>query len=339
MFKMDDLRKDLVVMKCSNIIQNIFSQHEKLKQLPCVTYRVQPVTKSAGFIQLVDGETLSKVGSLKDYLLNKVTLGCRGTSVFIQSAAVASVLVYLFGIGDRHQDNLMVTSDGKFVNIDFGFLEGEDTMRCPYARIPDDVINYEDNKKVFFEWCKCVYLQLRRYAMHFHSLLMFLHTTEEDSEASLKKFEDFIQDRFCVECDEDLAIRKLEAFLEVSQNSTINTNVRDVTHKGKRVMVDAFYSLMNWWSGNSSVPEQPATPTSKNIVHEPIPSDVKSVLLRRGSKPASTTTVTANKRTLMTLDDSFSNAQQPRQQQQEDSVTKDDHDDDEDIDSSGVIIP
>ena len=246
MYKLDDLRNDLVVMKCTSIIRKLFESVKELQVLPIVTYRVLPVTKSSGFIELVSGQTVSKaseMGPLSEYLLERVNKsGGGGTTVFIQSAAVASVLCYVFGIGDRHLDNLMVTDKGELVNIDFGFLEGKDTMNCPYARIPDDVINYGNNKKIFDDWCVCVFLQLRRFAMHFHSLMMFLHTAEEDSVSNIQKFDEFIQSRFCVECDESEAVDRLKEFLRKSRESAVSNGVRDWLHTTGRGMKDSLYS-------------------------------------------------------------------------------------------------
>jgi len=255
LFKIDDIRKDVIVMKCSNIVRSILAQDELLRQLPCITYKIQPMTKCVGFMEVVEGKTLSAIPDLQSYLQGIFSSKNGDKNGFIQSAAIGSVLVYLFGVGDRHRDNLLVTTDGKLVNIDFGFLEGDDPMRCPYARIPEEIINEGDNRKLFFEWCKCIYLQLRRYAMHFHSLFMFLHTSEEHSEEVLKKFDSFIQDRFCVECDQEIALERLLFFLETSQNSTYSTTLRDWLHKTKRSLVDyynSFFASMPEDSGDLS---------------------------------------------------------------------------------------
>jgi phosphatidylinositol 3-kinase len=36
------------------------------------------------------------------------------------------LLTYLLGVGDRHNDNLMVTTEGKFFDIDFGYAFGNE---------------------------------------------------------------------------------------------------------------------------------------------------------------------------------------------------------------------
>ena len=121
--------------------------------------------------------------------------------------------MYIFGIGDRHKENILITEDGLLLDIDFGFLEGNDTIcDTAYSRIPDEIINFKERKDIFLEWCQCFYLELRRYAIHFHSLFMLLHTSNEDDDITLKTYDEFIQDRFCIN-DDELALKKLLEFL------------------------------------------------------------------------------------------------------------------------------
>ena len=128
LYKPDDIRKDLIILKCKFIIQqillNIRMRNESISLLPIICYRVQPITKSAGFIELVEGETLEKISDLKNFLLDKAEKN-KGINEFIKSVAVSTVLVYIFGIGDRHKENILITEDGLLLDIDFGFLEGK----------------------------------------------------------------------------------------------------------------------------------------------------------------------------------------------------------------------
>lgn len=255
LYKSDDIRKDLIILKCKYIIQqillNIKMRNESISLLPIICYRVQPITKSAGFIELVEGETLEKITDLKNYLLDKAEKNKSGINDFIKSVAVSTVLVYIFGIGDRHKENILITNDGLLLDIDFGFVEGCDTLcTTAYSRIPDEIMSFNDRQQIFEEWCQCFYLELRRYAIHFHSLFMLLHTSNEDDDNTLKACDAFIQDRFCVN-DDELALKKLLEFIDNSRKSSLNNYIRDLTHIQQKTFNNlwnnSYESIIKWW--------------------------------------------------------------------------------------------
>lgn len=88
----------------------------------------------------------------------------------VRSCAASSVLAYVFRIGDRHLDNLLLRSNGSFIHCDFGYIFGNDPKPFPCdLRFPKELLNGMGGiySPIFLRCVRLaeeVYLHLRQHA-------------------------------------------------------------------------------------------------------------------------------------------------------------------------------
>lgn len=177
----DDLRKDLLTLQMFHIMNNLWFTNGL--DMKIMLYNVLPTGPSAGLIQIVpNSSTLREIhvqfggvtGSFKDDSLalwlqqfnpTKATYH-KAIDNFTASAAGYCVATYILGIGDRHNDNIMITRNGHLFHIDFSKFMGDIQKfgnikrdRVPFVLTPDMayVINNgvtpSHNFQKFTEYC------------------------------------------------------------------------------------------------------------------------------------------------------------------------------------------
>ncbi|CAG5107018.1 Oidioi.mRNA.OKI2018_I69.chr1.g3105.t1.cds [Oikopleura dioica] len=122
----DDLRQDQLVTSLFHMMENFWlSQGLDLRMLG---YSVYPTAKNCGFIEIVQNSvTLRQVqvgNNQKERCLHDWLAGQRNNKFelidnFSRSCAAYSVATYILGLGDRHNDNIMITRRGHMFHIDF----------------------------------------------------------------------------------------------------------------------------------------------------------------------------------------------------------------------------
>ncbi|KAF1961720.1 phosphatidylinositol 3-kinase-like protein [Byssothecium circinans] len=137
----DDLRQDQLVIQIITLMDQLLKRENlDLKLTP---YRILATSASAGAFQFIPSMSLAAAvqkhkGSLLAYLRannpdDTAPLGVRKEAMdtFIKSCAGYCVITYLLGVGDRHLDNLLISPNGAFFHVDFGYILGRDPK--PYA--------------------------------------------------------------------------------------------------------------------------------------------------------------------------------------------------------------
>lgn len=120
-------------MQLLNEMQQIF----KIKKLPIFlkTYEILATGPRCGIIEVItDAMSLNEIHkktgeSLFEFFVKNFGKGRkksrgfkRAQKNFIQSLVGYSLACYILNIKDRHNDNIMVDSEGHIIHIDYGFM-------------------------------------------------------------------------------------------------------------------------------------------------------------------------------------------------------------------------
>ncbi|XP_029291960.1 phosphatidylinositol 4,5-bisphosphate 3-kinase catalytic subunit gamma isoform [Cottoperca gobio] len=155
----DDLRQDMLVIQTLVLMDSIWQ--EKSLDLNLVPYGCISTGHNIGMIEIVrNAATIAAVqrnhggttgafrnDALFEWLKSKCPLQeihFRTVETFVKSCAGYCVATYVLGIGDRHNDNIMITDQGNLFHIDFGHILGNrkhflgvSRERVPFVLTPD----------------------------------------------------------------------------------------------------------------------------------------------------------------------------------------------------------
>ena len=140
MYKPEDVRKDQVILRMVRLFAHYLA--EAGEQLPIQTYTATPTAVGEGLVEMVPhARTIFDIqrqngGRISRFLLSIDEPRAVVQERFAQSYAVSTVMMFLLGTGDRHMENQMITANGTFFHIDFGFILGDDPKPPLCSRVP-----------------------------------------------------------------------------------------------------------------------------------------------------------------------------------------------------------
>jgi phosphatidylinositol 3-kinase len=193
-------------------------------------YQVLPISRTFGLCEFIVGaKAISKVlaqnnNRIEDFFVAERKEECR--EVFKKSAAAYTVISYVLGVGDRHLDNLLMTANGNFFHVDFGFMFGQDPkpLPCPVRVAGEMVAAFDpegaEQRNGYFEFlwhCEVIYNAIRRRADEFCCLVALMAPAElPHLPQGLKEISRILLDRLHLELTEKGAGRLIVAEIEKS---------------------------------------------------------------------------------------------------------------------------
>ncbi|GAA6223722.1 phosphatidylinositol 4,5-bisphosphate 3-kinase catalytic subunit gamma isoform-like [Lates japonicus] len=189
----DDLRQDMLVIQTLVVMDSIWQ--EKSLDLNLVPYGCISTGHNIGMIEIVrNAATIAAVqrshrgtagafrnDALFEWLKSKCPLQeihYKTVERFVKSCAGYCVATYVLGIGDRHNDNIMITDQGNLFHIDFGHILGNrkhflgvNRERAPFVLTPDFLYvmgRVKGRNSLYFQrfrdTCTQAYLSLRSHS-------------------------------------------------------------------------------------------------------------------------------------------------------------------------------
>ena len=239
----DDLRMDMVTLQLFKAMQNLW--YENGLKVKMSLYKVLCTGNQQGMLEMVtNAETLANIhvkeGGALNQIFNKVGIkkwiekNCTIVSSqeaienFMLSNVAYCLATFVLGIGDRHNDNIMIKKNGELFHIDFGHFLGHFKYKMGikreraafiFTRQFQSVLGGDDSQ-LFLDFKKKMekgYLILRNHKEVIVALLKILLCTgiPELNEKSLK----FLENSLLLKKDDKEAIEFLNKKINESMDS------------------------------------------------------------------------------------------------------------------------
>lgn len=247
----DDLRQDQLILQIITLMDKLLrSENLDLKLTP---YRVLATSTRHGFVQFVNSvpvaEILATEGSIQNYFRknhpNENAPYGISTDImenYIKSCAGYCVITYLLGVGDRHFDNLLLTSTGKLFHIDFGYILGRDPKPLPPPmKLSKEMVEAmggvnSDYYHEFRKLCYTAFLHLRRHANLILNLFsLMVDASVPDIALEPDKTVNKVQDKFRLDLGDEEAVHYFQNLLDVSVTAVM------------AVLVEQLHKFAQYW--------------------------------------------------------------------------------------------
>lgn len=247
----DDLRQDQLILQIITLMDKLLrSENLDLKVTP---YRVLATSTRHGFVQFVNSlpvaEILATEGSIQNYFRKNhpnenAPYGISPDIMenYIKSCAGYCVITYLLGVGDRHFDNLLLTSTGKLFHIDFGYILGRDPKPLPPPmKLSKEMVEAmggvnSEHYHEFRKLCYTAFLHLRRHANLILNLFsLMVDASVPDIALEPDKTVNKVQDKFRLDLGDEEAVHYFQNLLDMSVTAVM------------AVLVEQLHKFAQYW--------------------------------------------------------------------------------------------
>ncbi|KAK9745841.1 Phosphatidylinositol 3- and 4-kinase [Popillia japonica] len=242
----DDLRQDQLILQMITLMDKLL-RRENL-DLKLTPYRVLAMSTKHGFVQFIDSFTVAEAITNEGSILNffrryhpqenaPYGVAPEVLDAYVRSCAGYCVITYLLGVGDRHLDNLLITTNGKLFHIDFGYILGRDPKPLPPPmKLSKEMVegmgginseHYQEFKKL----CYTAFLHLRRHAnlmLNLFSLMVDVSVPDIalEPDKAVRK----VQDKLRLDISDEEAVHYLQGLIDVSVTAVMAAFVEQL-HK------------------------------------------------------------------------------------------------------------
>jgi len=233
----DDLRQDQLVLQIITLMDKLLRQENLDLQL--IPYRVLALSTKHGFVQFIESVTVADALNAEGSILNffkkyhpsdssPYGIAPEVMDTYVRSCAGYCVITYLLGVGDRHLDNLLLTTDGHLFHIDFGYILGRDPKPMPPPmKLSKEMVDgmggiNSEHYQQFRTQCYSAFMTLRRNANLFLNLFsLMVDASVPDIALEPDKAVRKVQDKLQLDLTEEEAMGYVQNLIDVSVSAVL----------------------------------------------------------------------------------------------------------------------